>query len=684
MAKKPNPPPPDDFDPNRELADEVLPIDDDLLAPVEDEVAPVDDDLVVDEVVDEIVVDADELSADVGQGATQLVVDDDLILPDVVVTDEVAADEVVVDDLVADDLVADDLVADDLSAAEAPGEVLDDDLAANALLEGDVPIEATADALLSDEIVPSDDVVVSDDAAHDADTELGMPALDDDPFAGVGDDLTTMEEPAEELVGAAVGEPREDEPYIEEEIPKPATHWFTWTLIGLNVLAVLTVPYLLLMTHQKRQEYTYAVFRHDLAMLGLPTEEEERAITAAKGTLPGFRISADEIKRVVAERIGGQSDKFEAVNEPIVRRIPPSMLTPEILKDHFGKVDTPESVTTVEAEIRRIQKSLVPAIEKAAEDSLAAAPSDEAKRTRIARMLHPLAMDIHQSNALDKEIKSATGADLDKLYLEAVKRRMAFDFLLPLELFRPGDVKTLFVEKMGDLKALPLSEVLGRVNERLQSTIDPTYKPLIHFGADFPAKDRDTIEKRLTVAFTLLSLAHVKRPDGELLYPDLLERIPLVMGQYDFTLAAELFPSRILKANARVVDRIRIDREGFEVPNADGNLVRGKGFIDDYEHELQRIRFLQQDIAKAKLRYSDLEQQKARYETLLAERTKQRADVLARIAKSREKTAEDIAELRRFQDDLFRYQTELSDSEDRLADLHRQIEEKLGKGVRQP
>jgi len=260
---------------------------------------------------------------------------------------------------------------------------------------------------------------------------------------------------------------------------------------------------------------------------------------------------------------------------------------------------------------------------------------------------------------------------------------------------------------VGDLKALPLDKVLERVTERIKSTIDKNYAPAIHLGEEWGKIERNTVEKRLTVSFTLLSLAHVKKPDGSELYPQLLERIPRVMGQYDFALACELFPSRILSMNEKVLERIKSDREGFEAPltekdvarfndqlaagakkdptglearlppvdakgleslmkpKGDGS-VRAKAFTDYYQEELQRIRFLQDDIFHAKKRLQDLQEQKARDEAFLKERQQQREDVLARIAKARAKTEKDAADLRLYQDELFRYQLELATSEAEL------------------
>ncbi len=672
MAKKTPPtPPPDDFDPERELGEEIVPI---------------DDDLVIDEVAEDpiVEVEADDLFgnvvADDGEGATQLGHGGDAdALPEVVVE----ADEALVEE--ADDDLFANVVADDGDQATKLGHGAGD----QPLPE--IEVDETV-AEVEDDVLDADEAIVATDdeelSPHETKTVGSMSALEnDDPFAGVGDDAG--------LVPAGVGgDGGEDEPYYEEEAPKPKTHWFAWTLIGLNIVASLAAPYLLALDYQKRQQYTYGVLRLDLAMLGLPTEEEEVALPAARVTLPGYRISADEMKRIVAARVGAMGDKFEGFDGQIITRVPPSMLDKDILKEHFAElyIDSGDPINTVEKEIKRIEKALVGDIETAARAGFDALPSDAAKRDKIEKMLHPLAMDTYQSEKLAKTIKNAQGADLEKLFMEAAQRRMAFDFLLPLELFRPGDIaKGLFVEKFGDIEALPLDKVLERVTERVKSTYGPKYQSDIHLGEEWGKIERDTIEKRLTITFTMLSLAHVKKPDGELLFPYLMDRIPLVMGQYDFALACELFPSRLMQINELVLDRIRIDREGFEVSDKAGALVRGKAFIDFYEDELQRIRFLQNDIFKAKIRLADLQDQLKRDTDLLEKRKEQRDDVLKRIASARAKTAKDIAELRGYQNELFRFQTVLATSEEELTRVYDDIREKRGgekaapkKEVKQP
>ncbi len=688
MAKKPpHPPKPpfDDFDPERDLNDEIVPIEED--------------------VVEEVVVEDDlfgNVVADDGEGSTQLGhADAAEVLPEVEV--EVEADELIVEEDLFGEVVADkgegttqlghagDDVLPEVEIEEDALLEADDDAFANVVVEDgdettklghagdevlpDVEVDAD-DALVEDKSLAfgDDDLVAVEDelSAHEAETMGNMAALDeDDPFAGVGD---------EELVGAGVGGSGDDveEPYVEEEAPKPKTHWFTWTLIGLNIVAALVAPYMLLLDYHKRQQYTYAVFMHDLAMLGLPNVDEKDAITAARVTLPGYQILPEDMARTFRGRNGvaAVSDKFEGFDGRIIRRVPPDMLDEDTLKEHFGNsfIKTPSPIVTVEDEVKRVQDAIVPDIKKAAEESFKSLPSDAVKRAGIEKMLHPLAMDAYQSEKLAQAIKDATGADLEKLYIEAATRRMAFDFLLPLELYRPGESKTAFVEWFGDLEKLPLDTVLKRVEDRIKSTIDETYQPAIHLGDEFANLKRDTIEKRLTISFTLLSLAHVKKPNGELLYPFLLERIPLVMGQYDFALACEFFPRGLLEVNQKVLERIGIDREGWEVPDKGGGaLVRGKAFIDYYEDELQRIRFIQNDIFKAKIRLADLQEVQKRDTALLEQRKEQRDDVLKRIAVARAKTAKEMTELRVYQDELFRYETGLANSEETLRAIHDEI-----------
>ncbi len=497
-------------------------------------------------------------------------------------------------------------------------------------------------------------------------------------------------------VVAEDGEQPYQEP-VEEEQAKPRVHWLTYSLIGLNVVAALVYPYLLIMDQQKRQDYIYAVRLHDVAILGLPNEDEETVPTAARATLPNHRITAPYIKQVVSDRgvtFGG--DSFAEVDEPIAPRIPPSELDRDTLKLHFGEhfVEEGELINTVEAELRRLDKRIRADMKKAADDGLLLLNSDGAKRDKIEKLLMPLAIfrlpqekeikeplsqETDYLKKLDAKIKAATGKELDDLYLEAAQRRMAFDFLLPIEMFRPGDTSVYFLEKFGDLEETPLEKILDRVSARVKAPLEKGYDPALHLGPEWAGKERDSIEKRISTAYLMLALAQLKKPDGEPLFPKLSDRIPLVMGQFDYTLALSQYPSRIQQMNERILEQLRLDREGFEATDKDGKQIWAQRFLGNYESELQRIRFTQLEIQKANLRLKDLQAQKNRYDKLLEERVAQRADVMARIAKARSQTAKDNAEIKILQKELFEYQTELADSEFHLEQIARQIQDKLGR-----
>src|SRR5262249_55357501 len=152
--------------------------------------------------------------------------------------------------------------------------------------------------------------------------------------------------------------------------------------------------------------------------------------------------------------------------------------------------------------------------------------------------------------------------------------------------------------------------------------------------------------------YTMLSLAYLKKPNGELLDPKLIDRIPLVMGQYDAAVAANLFPARIKAMNERILENIKIDREGF----ASKDNLRGSGFIDRHSDLIQQIRYTQLDIQKAERRLKDLTDDKARLEKLLDERKVQLQKVLDSISTERAISAKANREVEILQLELFEFQ----------------------------
>jgi hypothetical protein len=214
---------------------------------------------------------------------------------------------------------------------------------------------------------------------------------------------------------------------------------FTMVLFVLNTLAAVGFGYLLILDYHKRAEWSYAVFRHDLALWGLPLAEEEKSLTGWDATKPPQRIDSEQLQKQFKMRKGtvGTQDKFVPVHEVVGQRIKPSQLTPEALKDLFAGVPGGQ-VTTLEEEVDRVEKELFAKAEAAASEALQAAKNDAGKRGLLEFFLLPMTTSGWQIDAVDKEIKEAKAADLDRLVVDAGQRRVLVDLLRLLEEHRPA------------------------------------------------------------------------------------------------------------------------------------------------------------------------------------------------------------------------------------------------------
>jgi hypothetical protein len=525
--------------------------------------------------------------------------------------------------------------------------------------------------------VPDEGELTADETIAEGDFD----SMGDEFAASLGGD-EVLEEDAELAGVGATTLPPDSEGPIDSGMPaeplKPAVHWLTYVLIGLNFIAAPVFGYFLLQDNQKRQEHQYAILQLDLAMMGLPTKDEEENAVAARLVLPNSIIPQKHLEAILQARGVKFASEVAPMNEQIVRRFRPSELTDEILREHFGKE---QPVKTVEDEMNRLAGTTVDAIKEAAKSP---APKDDADaRAQVRKLLLSLASNNVQTDKLNKKIDEAKDAELTALLVEAAERRMAFDFLMPLEMFRPGDLKDFSIEMIADLEALPTAAVLKRVEDRIKSTLLEKFDPKMQLGwvsdsvndpQDFRLK-RETAEKRLMASFTMLSLAYVKRPNGAKLEPELLDRIPLIVGQYDAALAATLFPALINDFNQRVVTQIQQDLVGYAVKKDDKE-TRVQGFPDRYEDLLQQIRFVQQDSLKAKRRLADLEAEKVKLGKLLDERNETVKTILDSIEVERAKTQKLNGELLVLQRELFEFERQLSTSEEELAGVNSAIQKR--------
>src|SRR5262249_45735274 len=136
-----------------------------------------------------------------------------------------------------------------------------------------------------------------------------------------------------------------------------------------------------------------------------------------------------------------------------------------------------------------------------------------------------------QLKKLDDRLKEIKGADLDSLLDDSIQRRIYYDILAPINVFRPGeikDVKNYKIEKLSDLKAYPLDKVKEFMQDRLAASVADKFNPDVHLGEYWSkekpsdeAMTRDSIEKRQQIAFIMFTLSQVTVPtlDKKPLYP---------------------------------------------------------------------------------------------------------------------------------------------------------------------
>ena len=491
-------------------------------------------------------------------------------------------------------------------------------------------------------------------------------------------------------------EPEEE----EEERPRGRNTGLTLALCFLNVAAALAFMFLLVMVFQKRQDWSYAVFMHDLHIMGLPLKEEEEGHSASRAVLPRQKLNSDQIKAVFSLRGGKGTGEFWAVDEAFPHPIRAKHLTPEILKDYFGGLG--DVVATLEEEITRLKDKVPKDIEKAAQETATAykGKDEKTRRQLAAKMLYPLTYDIYQVEKVDRKIKAAKGLELDALLEDAIQRRMLVDILAPCEIFRPGEAKADFLERIADLDTFKLDQLKKRLQKRFDVAIADKFDGSVHQGPDWDTESRHTMEKRQTIGFLLVALAHVQKPDPNQpdklvpLYPDgtagapTLARAQTVLGLYEFAAAAQNLPLAWERLEERVLEAIHIDRQGFDitVKDKDGKdqIVRNQAFIDKHDAEIMRIKELIIEVKKADDRLKDLQDQNKNAKKIFEDRAQHLKEMTKKLIAARTETAKQVAELRELQRQLYQAQTELRDAAERNFRLEEQIrdEERKARGLK--
>lgn len=457
----------------------------------------------------------------------------------------------------------------------------------------------------------------------------------------------------------------------DDDQPKAKVSALTMVLCLLNVVAAGAFVYFLLMDLEKRQAWSYAVFLHDVYILGLPLKEEEELLTASRQVAPRAVLRPDQILSAHQGRKGPDRGPFQAVNEQLPARILPSHLNEEILKDIFGSLKSP--VATQEEEVDRIKSSIFMDIAKAAKELADAEKTDAEKQQRLEKVLLPLACNTYQVRALDKHIRAAK--DLDKELTDALRRRMLVDILQPLEMNRPGDVESLYLEKVGDLAKTKIEDLEDQLKKRLDGVTSNKYNAVVFHGKDWDQKDRETIEKRRAIAYLLFTIAHVNKPDGTPLDPKGPDRAQVVSGVYEFAVAAAAYTQALLTLEARVLTFIQGDREG-NLAEKDTKIERTPGFIDRYPVVVQNLREIVGQIDQAQKRVLDLKDQSQKAQKNYEDRVEHLKEISTKLVNERSRTEKLVVQLRLMQVSLFRAQVELADA----AETNFELEKAIRKG----
>ncbi len=648
----------------------------------------------LDEPIDEIL---EEVSDDVIEEAAE----ESLVLED----EPVAEDDFVVDEEVAaDDEASIEMLLSE-NAEDEGAETIDhsdDDVVEEEAEDESVVIDAEDESVVID---ADDESVVEDDAVVE---EADDSTASDPSASGLGGDFAFQEdEPGLDFsrdLGPAPDADEEDEEApkkksVDQEFAGPLkakTSILTIVLLVMNMAAALTFIYFMAENYQRRKKITHATLVADMRYFGLPSEEEEFGPAMSRVVAPKLRLTAEQVKEA-HQRRGGKGDSFLAVEEYYRPHYKPSHLNEALLEKHFeyagssAKDSKVGLINTVEKEVQALQGRVWDELDSAAKKYLK--DKNNAELGALAeKMFFSLAPDLPRARQIQSKIKSAK-EPLD-IATEAVLRRMLFDILAPIELYRPGEqmvhdleklekldeninvadaagkaklqkerdefLKTIrterdILDKFGDPN-VALDDLKARLLLRMAGAIAPTYNPEIHLSRAWEGATRNTFEKRQTTAFTLLSLALVRTPgaEKELVFPKLLARTQCVVGMFDFAYVCPRYVAQLKFLEQRWLQDLEMERDQFAKMH--NLLVRD---IVDALPELDHLRFVN--------KYLDAS--KGEYEKLVKERNDDYERLIEGIAQARKESSTLAAQLNEIQDELFRSQRLMATAKEEIQVL---------------
>jgi hypothetical protein len=503
-------------------------------------------------------------------------------------------------------------------------------------------------------------------------------------------------------------------------------------LILMNWIAAPTFLFMAYTDNMVRLQYSYRTTLNYVQLYGLPLKSEEDVSVSSEGR-PYIVLTPEQLKKAFKSRPGvtNMREEFAPFEETIDKRVPfrlrPSDMTKSVLVDIF-QVESDKAVPTLDDEIDRLMTAIPAEIENAAKEvkESLAKKTDPEKRDLIKKALAPfswdsahakkiegqidasggadldammkriviknvlftIAWDVWQVKNLDDKLEKTKAADLDGLLDDAIQRRIYYDILAPINVFRPGDIKDVKnykIEKLSDGNAYSLEKVKEFMQDRLKAAIAMQHDPDHHLGDHYwtksepsaEAQKRDSVERRQKIAFIMFTLSQTSVPvlEKRPLFPKGIERAQIVCGLYEFTNSSIYYVRSLRILEERIVTAVRADRQGLvaELKDKAGQLTNTNGFTREYENEIDRLVTIAAHIDSAEKRKADLTKQKDHYQKIYEQRALQHKQVLDKLLKARTRTNEYVQELKLLQDQLHAALVDLSEAAERNFRLHDEI-----------
>jgi hypothetical protein len=225
------------------------------------------------------------------------------------------------------------------------------------------------------------------------------------------------------------------------------------------------------------------------------------------------------LKEAIERRsVNLKNDKIQPVHENFHDHVRYDDITPGVLDRYYSIAGVKgQKVMTLKEEVDLVKSKVPERIDYSAKVIVTENNKDtkpEEKRALIRKILFPQAADGYLITALEKKIRETPDAKLDDLFTEAAKRRMLFDILMPMEVFRPSNPKeeklkrlvqrVCKLDKKGDFE-VPTDDLVELFRVRCDDVLSDRH------WLTGDAK-RDYAEKRRSIAFLLLTIANVETP----------------------------------------------------------------------------------------------------------------------------------------------------------------------------